>query len=484
MNIDLFPALPEIFIVIMILVMLLVDAFVHEQKKSVNSILMILTLIGAYLLQLFVYIPFPNSQQAESAFNGMMILDGLAQGMSLLTYILGIISVIYIRQYVIDKKILRGEFYIIFLFAIFGMLIMITANNMLILYLGLELLSLALYGLIAINRDNFKSTESAMKFFILSALASGILLYGISFIYGATGGNLQLDKVYQAISDSQWENSGILTFGLVFIVAGLVFKLGLVPFHMWVPDVYEGAPLPVAMIIASVTKIAAVVFMLRFLIGGLALLGGNWAVMLSMLAFLSLIWGNIAAIAQSNIKRMLGYSTIAQMAFVVFGLMTLSSAGVSAMLFYIVTYAITALAGFGVLILLSHDNYECEKISDLKGLSKSHPVYAGIMLLVMLSFAGIPPLVGFYAKFKILEALMQAGYVRSVIFVLVMSVIAAFYYLRVIKFMYFDEKDAKLRTANVSLLMRFVLVLNGLALLVLGIMPNWLMGYCLKLISG
>jgi NADH-quinone oxidoreductase subunit N len=480
MNTNLFSALPEIFMAGMIIIMLLIDAFVSQSKKSINTVLTLVTLIGAFIVQLGVYVP----AQVQTAFHDMFILDALTQGVSLLVYIMAGVIVIYCKHYIVDKKLLKGEFYAIFLFAVLGMLLMIAANNMLILYLGLELLSLALYGLVALNRDSVKATESAMKFFILSALSSGILLYGISFIYGATGGNLQLDGVFQAAYTGPGQNTNILVFGLVFIVAGLVFKLGLVPFHMWVPDVYEGASLPVTMIIGTVTKLAAVIFIIRFLIGGLLILSPQWSVMLSFLAFLSLFLGNIAAIMQTNIKRMLGYSAIANMGFVAFALMTVTVEGISAMLFYIVVYVLASLAGFGVLTLLSRDHYECEEIKDLAGLNRSHPIYAFILLLVMFSLAGIPPLVGFYAKFKVLEALMAVGYVRSVIFAVIMSIIGAYYYLRIVKVMYFEEANAELRIADASVFSRFVLVVNGLALLVFGVLPNSLMVYCLKLVTG
>jgi NADH-quinone oxidoreductase subunit N len=482
MNVHLFAAIPEIFVTAMLVVMLLIDAFISENKKSVNTVWTLLTLIGGFILQLCVFTP----GKVQMAFNNMFILDNLAQGMKLFTYISGIITVLYVKRYVIDKKLLKGEFYAIYLFAILGMLVMISADNMLILYVGLELLSLALYALVAIDRDNVKSTEAAMKFFILGALASGLLLYGISFIYGATNGHLQLEVVFQVIMElvEKNTNSPALIFGLVFIVAGMMFKLGLVPFHMWVPDVYEGSTFAVTTVIGGVTKLAAIVFVIRFLIGGFAVLGDQWSVMLSVLAFLSLLVGNIVAIAQTNIKRMLGYSTVAHMGFVTFGLMTLSVEGLSAVIFYMITYVITSLAGFGVLLMLSRDKYECENIADLRGLNKSHPIYAGIMLLVMFSLAGIPPLVGFYAKLKILEALIVDGFIRSAIFAVVMSLIGAFFYLRIVKVMYFDEQDSALIAADNCLIGRSVLVLNGLAILVLGIMPSYLINYCLQLITG
>ncbi|MCE3268110.1 MAG: NADH-quinone oxidoreductase subunit NuoN [Burkholderiales bacterium] len=482
MNISLFAAIPEIFVTVMLVIMLLIDAFINEKKKAVNTIWTFLTLIGGFILQIYVYTP----GKVQLAFNNMFILDSMAQGMKLFTYISGIMVLLYIKRYVIDKQLLKSELYAIYLFAILGMLVMISADNLLILYVGLELLSLALYGLVAIDRDNVKSTEAAMKFFILGALSSGLLLYGISFIYGATNGNLQLELVFQEITQLTQNhiNSPSLVFGLVFIVAGLTFKLGLVPFHMWVPDVYEGSTLAVTTIIGTVTKLASVVFIIRFLVGGLSVLGPHWSLMLSVLAFLSLFVGNIVAIAQTNIKRMLGYSAIAQMGFIAFGLMTFSVDGLSAIIFYIVTYVLTSLAGFGALLMLSRNKYECEKIEDLKGLNKSHPIYAGILLLVMFSLAGVPPLVGFYAKLKILEALIAAGFLRSAIFIVIMSLIAAFYYLRIVKVMYFDEQEVEIITADNCLLSKTVLVLNGLSLLVLGIIPEYLMNYCLRVITG
>ncbi len=477
MSINLFPVLPEIFMAFMIVLILLVDAFISESKKSVNYILTIITLGGVCVLQYIVYKPFE-----QNSFNNMFVLDSLASGMKFITYVTAFIVTIYSQQYIIDKKFLRGEFYAIYLFAILGMIVMISASNMLILYVGLELLSLALYALVALDRDNVKATEAAMKFFILGALGSGLLLYGISFIYGATGGHLQLKDIFYAIQGDFGQNNSILVFGLVFIIAGLTFKLGLVPFHMWVPDVYEGAPMIVTTIIGTVTKLATIVFMIRFLINGLVLLSESWSIMLSILAFLSLFLGNIVAIAQTNIKRMLAYSAIANMSFVAFGLMTVSVDGISAAIFYIVTYVITSLAGFGALLLLSRDNYECENIEDLKGLSKSHPIYAGVLLLTMFSLAGIPPFIGFYAKFKILESLINMGYIRTSIYIVIMSLIGAFYYIRVVKVMYFDDRHStsNIMLAQSSFASKFILLANGFALLALGVLPTGLMNLCLN----
>ncbi len=479
MNMNIIPALPEILMAAMIVLILLVDAFVGEDKKSINTGITLIALISVYIVQVLVYNP-----HTQLAFNNMFILDSLAQGMKLVTYIVSFIVVLYIKQYITDKKLQKGEFYAIFLFVILGIMVMISADNMLILYVGLELLSLALYALVALNRDNIKSTEAAMKFFILGALGSGLLLFGISFIYGATGGQLQLEEVIKYTYQSDVPNNALLVFGLVFVVAGLVFKLGLVPFHMWIPDVYEGSSLATTTIIGTVTKIAGVVFVIRFLINGLVLLSPQWSLMLALLGVLSLFIGNIVAIAQTNIKRMLGYSTIAHMGFVAFGLMTVSVDGISSTLFYTIIYVLTSLAGFGALTMLSRGSYECESIDDLKGLSKTHPIYAGIILLVMFSLAGIPPLAGFYAKFKILEALIAVGYIKLATYTVIMSFIGAFYYLRIVKVMYFDENTIDLRLADVNIVSRSVLMLNALTLLVLGIVPSGVMAFCLKLISG
>lgn len=476
---NLIPVLPELFMVFMIIVLLLADAFTSEKQKGVNLVLTMIALVGCFALQKYV-----DHGVTELTFNNMFILDNLAMGTKMFTYLFSFVAVLYIKRYVSDKKYQSGEFYAIFLFSVLGMMVMISADNMLTLYVGLELFSLALYGLIALYRDNVRATEAAMKYFILGALASGILLYGISFVYGATGGHLQLEDILRSMLTLGDANAGLMTFGLVFIVAGLVFKLGLVPFHMWVPDVYEGSPLAVATIIGSLTKIAAVVFVIRFLIGGLVLLNPAWSVMLLILACLSLFFGNVIAIAQTNIKRMLGYSTVAHMGFVALGLVTVSVDGVSATIFYVVTYSLTALAGFGILTMLSKGDFECQSLDDLKGLSKTHPVMAALVMLVMFSMAGIPPLVGFYAKFKILAALLAAGYVGVAVFAVIMSLIGAFYYIRVVKVMYFEEPVKTLEMADVCVLSRSVLLVNVALLVIIGVLPSALMMYCNALVSG
>lgn len=477
---NLIPVLPELFMAVMINLLLLLDALSRKSRPALMLWVTALTLIGCCVLQQFV-----ASSSTQLTFNNMFILDNLATGSKMVIYLLSLACLLYVKRYVIARNFNSGEFYAIFLFAILGMMVMISADNMLVLYVGLELLSLALYGLIALYRDSVKATEAAMKFFILGALASGILLYGISFIYGATGGYLQLELVLKSmLSQSSANNQALMIFGLVFVVAGLVFKLGLVPFHMWVPDVYEGSPLAVTTIIGSLTKIAGLVFIIRFLIGGLVLLNSSWSVMLLILACLSLFFGNIIAIAQTNIKRLLAYSTVAHMGFVTLGLVTVNVDGVTASLFYVVTYSLTAVAGFGILTLLSRGDFECENLDDLKGLSKTHPGYAFLLMLVMFSMAGIPPLVGFYAKFKILTALVASGFVGVAVFAVLMSLIGAFFYIRVVKIMYFDEAVNTLAVADSCLLSRAVLVLNTGLLVVIGVVPSLLMMYCNSLISG
>ena len=472
---NLFPFLPELFMAFMIIVILMVDAFCGSKKGGI-TFLTLLTFAGCFGLQMLV-----DLGVTQYTFNNMFILDSLATGTKLFIYVLSFITVIYIKRYLRDKNILIGEFYAIFLFAVLGMMVMISADNMLILYVGLELLSLALYGLIALQRDSVKATESAMKFFILGALASGILLYGISFVYGGSGGQLQLESIAQAMTHSP--NDPLILFGLVFIVAGLAFKLGLVPFHMWVPDVYEGSPLAVGAIIGSLTKIAAVVFIIRFLIIGLPAAKDYWSLMLLLLAVLSLFFGNIIAVVQTNVKRILGYSTVSHMGFVALGFVTMSVDGLVSSLFYVITYSLTTLAAFGVLTLLSKEGFECETLDDLKGLAKTQPGYAFLMLLIMFSMAGIPPLVGFYAKFNIIVSLIAQKLVGVSVFAVLMSLIGAFFYIRVVKVMYFDDPVKEIKPAEVCAMTKGVLLVNVALLLVIGIFPTQIMMFCRQLLS-
>jgi NADH-quinone oxidoreductase subunit N len=361
------------------------------------------------------------------------------------------------------------------LFAMLGMMIMVSGQHFLTLYMGLELLSLCLYSLVALDRDNPRSTEAAMKYFVLGALASGMLLYGMSMIYGATGA-LELSQINAALISGMADRS-VLILGLVFVVAGVAFKLGAVPFQMWLPDVYHGAPTAITLLVGSVPKFAAFAFVIRLLIQGLQVLTVDWQGMLIVMAVLSISIGNITAIAQTNLKRMLAYSTISHIGFLLFGFLSGSINGYISSMFYISAYVLMTLGGFGMILLLSRKGFEAENLDDLKGLNQRSPWYAFLMLLLMFSMAGVPPTLGFYAKFTVLQAALQAGFVSLVIFAVLMAAVGAFYYLRVVKLMYFDEpQDHSPITPSPD--MALVLSINGMAILVLGLLPQRLMELC------
>jgi NADH-quinone oxidoreductase subunit N len=399
------------------------------------------------------------------------------------------VTLVYSRPYAADRQMMHGgELFTLSMFALLGMFIMISGNNFLVIYLGLELMTLSSYALVALRRDNATATEAAMKYFVLGAMASGFLLYGLSMIYGATG-SLDIGQVFKAVNSGQIRHQ-VLVFGLVFVVAGLAFKLGVVPFHMWVPDVYQGAPTSATLMIGSAPKLAAFAITIRLLVDGLLPLAIDWQQMLGVLAIGSLLVGNLAAIAQTNLKRMLAYSTISQMGFVLLGLMsgvingnvdaTAVENAYSASMFYVITYVLTALAAFGVILLLAREGFESEEISDLAGLNQRSPLYAGVMAVCLFSMAGIPPLVGFYAKLAVLQALIASGqglYIALAVFAVIMSLIGAFYYLRVVKVMYFDPP---LTVTHVSapLDVRVVLSINGALVLGLGLLPGGLMSLC------
>ncbi|MGL4435495.1 MAG: NADH-quinone oxidoreductase subunit NuoN, partial [Giesbergeria sp.] len=399
------------------------------------------------------------------------------------------VTLVYGRPYAADRGMLHGgEMFTLAMFSLLGMFIMIGGNNFLIIYLGLELLTLSGYALVGMRRDNAVATEAAMKYFVLGAMASGFLLYGLSMLYGATG-SLDIGEVFKAIDSGQVRHQ-VLVFGVVFIVAGLAFKLGAVPFHMWVPDVYHGAPTSVTLMIGGAPKLAAFAIVIRLLVDGLLPLAKDWQQMLAVLAIGSLLVGNLAAIAQTNLKRMLAYSTIAQMGFVLLGLMSgvvsghvdasTAEAAYSASMFYVVTYVLTTLASFGVILLLAREGFESEEIADMAGLNQRSPLYAGVLAVCLFSLAGIPPLVGFYAKLAVLQALLASGqtaYIAMAVFAVLMSLIGAFYYLRVVKVMYFDA-PLTATTVSAPLDVRMVLTLNGALILILGIVPGGLMSLC------
>jgi NADH-quinone oxidoreductase subunit N len=403
--------------------------------------------------------------------------------LKMLTYVAVAACLVYSRAYMSDRDLLRGEFFVLTLFAMLGMMVMISANHFLTLYLGLELLSLCLYAMVALNRDSASSTEAAMKYFVLGALASGLLLYGMSMIYGATG-SLDISAVAKALEGGR-PVKNLLVFGLVFVVAGLGFKLGVVPFHMWIPDVYHGAPTAVTLFIGSAPKLAAFAMAIRLLVNGLLALAVDWQQMLVIMSVLSMAIGNLAALAQTNIKRMLAYSTISHMGFMLLGLLSgvvnnnwLNAADAySAAMFYAVVYVLMSLGAFGMVILLSRAGFEAENLSSFKGLNQRSPWFAFIMLLVMFSLAGIPPTAGFYAKFSVLQATIAAGQVWLAVVAVMFSLIGAFYYLRVVKLMYFDDaQDSSPVTAQLD--MGVLLSANGLAVLLLGILPGPLMQLC------
>jgi NADH-quinone oxidoreductase subunit N len=421
----------------------------------------------------------------------MVVSDAMGNWLKCFSSIAMMVCLVYGRPYAGDRDMLRGgELFTLAMFALLGIFVMVSGNNFLVLYLGLELLTLSSYALVALRRDHAVSTEAAMKYFVLGAMASGFLLYGLSMIYGATG-SLDVGTVFKIIASGQVKHS-VLVFGLVFIVAGLAFKLGAAPFHMWIPDVYQGAPTAVTIIIGSAPELAAFGIAVRLLVEGLLPLAIDWQQMLLVLAVSSLFLGNLAAIAQNNLKRMLAYSTIGQMGFVLLGLLAgvvngdpvFARNAYSSSMFYIVTYVITALASFGVILLLAREGFESEEIADLAGLNQRSPLYAAIMSICLFSLAGIPPMVGFYAKLAVLQALIVSGkpvYIGVAIFAVLMSLVAAFYYIRVVKVMYFDEPITA-TTVVAPADVRVVLTINGALVLLLGILPGGLMTLCAQAI--
>jgi len=479
--------LPEIILLVAGLSILLIDAFSQDVRRALTYRLTNLTLLVLIVVSLWQW-----SEGVEGvSFYGLVVVDSLAHLLKTASYLAVLVTLIYGREYVQSRDMLRGgELYVLVLMALLGQMVMISAGNLLTIYLGLELMSLSIYALVAIRRDDIKATEAAMKYFVLGSLASGFLLYGMSMIYGATG-SLDLMTIGSSIvSDGPMQLA--LVFGLVFLVSGLAFKLGAVPFHMWLPDVYTGAPTAITLVIAAAPKLAAFAITLRLLVSGLGALTIDWQPMLMILAVLSLVVGNLTAIMQTNFKRMLAYSTISHMGFVLLGLMSGSAEGIAQIdasaygssLFYMVTYVLTTLGTFGVIMLLSHEGFDCEKIEDLKGLNRRNPLLAGVLLVLMLSLAGVPPLLGFYAKLVVLQAVIQSGLIWLAIVAVMMSLIGAFYYLRVIKVMYFDEPSPDRVLNNVATVPATVLTLNVGVVLLLGLLPGGLMSICIQVIRN
>ena len=467
---NLMPAAAEIFLLFMACVILIADLLIRQSDRQVTYVLVQLTLLGCALITFGTH-----ENGVAYAFHKMFVDDLMADVLKLLTYLAVAMMLIYSRQYLVVRGLFTGEFMVLALFATLGMMVMISANHFLTLYLGLEVLSLSLYAMVALQRDSAVATEAAMKYFILGALASGLLLYGMSMLYGATG-SLELGAVANAIKSGSADKN-LLVFGLVFVVSGLAFKLGAVPFHMWVPDVYHGAPTAMTMLIGSAPKLAAFAFVARILVEGLQPLVQHWSGMLVILAIASMALGNITAIAQTNLKRMLAYSTIAHMGFMLLGLVSGGVEGYGTSMFYAVVYVMMSLGAFGMIMLLSREGFESDNLDDFKGLNQRSPWLAFLMLLLMFSMAGVPPTVGFYAKFSVLNAVVEAGHVWLAVVAVMFSLIGAFYYLRIVKLMYFDAPESRtpiVVDTEAALLMSA----NGLGLLVLGLLPNTLMSAC------
>jgi NADH-quinone oxidoreductase subunit N len=472
---DLSVAAPEIFLLCAACTVLLVDLFLSDDTRWVSYSLTLLSLVGCALLV------GTGSNVSAYTFSDMFVRDPMADVLKIFVCLVVASILVYSRSYVGARGMYRGELFVLALFATLGMMVMISAAHLLLLYLGLELLSLSLYAMVALQRDSRAAVEAAMKYFVLGALASGLLLYGMSMIYGATG-TMQLGQIAAAIGAAENPKVWVLGLGVAFIVAGIGFKLGAVPFHMWVPDVYDGAPTAVTLMIGSAPKLAAFALVMRLLVTGLEAMVADWQQMLVVLAVLSLAIGNITAIAQTSIKRMLAYSTISHMGFLLLGVLAGDLNGYGAAMFYVVTYVLMTLAAFGMILLLSREGFEADMLDDFKGLNQRSPWYALMMAITMFSMTGLPPTVGFYAKLSVLQAVFAAGYVWLAVLAVLLSVVGAFYYLRVVKLMYFD---APVETARIAPRpdMRLLLSANGLSMLVLGVLPQPLMAVCIASIQ-
>ena len=476
-------ALPEIFLLSMACVITLVDLWVKSKDRTLTYLLTLATLLAVALMHAMN----ASTGQTVYGFGQMVVSDAMGNWLKCIAALSVLVTMIYSRPYASQRKMLEGgELFLLSMFSLLGMSVMISGNNFLVIYLGLELLTLSSYALVALRRDNGNATEAAMKYFVLGALASGFLLYGLSMIYGATG-SLELSGVFQAISSGHIRHQ-VLVLGVVFVVCGIAFKLGAAPFHMWVPDIYQGAPTAVTLMIAAAPKLAAFAMMMRLLVDGMLPLAIDWQQMMMVLAVLSLLIGNLSAIAQTNLKRMLAFSTIAQMGFVLIGMLsgvnqgnTLSAANAySSAMFYMITYVITTLGVFGVILLLAREGFESEEISDLAGLNQRSPLFAGVMAMCLFSLAGVPPLVGFFAKLSVLQALLASEQISALVlavFAVMMSLVGAFYYLRVIKVMYFDP-PLTVTTVSADRHVKAVLAVNGGLVLVLGVLPGGLMSLC------
>ncbi len=472
---DLTLAAAEIFLTTAICVILLVDAFLEQRHRMMTFRLAILALIGAALCSAFI-VP----EGSITILNEAFIADPAGNILKLFSYLVVALVFLYSRDYLVRAGLFKGEFFILGLFGLLGVMVMISANNLLILYLGLELLSLSLYALVAFDRESGVAAESAMKYFVLGAIASGTLLYGISVLYGVTG-TIDIGGLAEYFAASDGLNVPAM-LGLAFVTVGVAFKFGAVPFHMWLPDVYQGSPTPVTLFVGTAPKIAAFALTWRLLVEGLGELHGSWQDMVIVLSVLSLAVGNVVAIAQTNLKRMLGYSTISHVGFILMGFVAGTEEGIRAAMFYTLTYVLMAAAAFGVLMVLSRKGFEAENLDDFKGLNARSPWFALMMMMVMFSMAGVPPFVGFYAKLVVLSSVLDAGLVWLAVAGVMFAVVGAFYYVRLVWYMYFTE-PSEAPGLQVPNDLRVVLSANVLGLLALGLFPGALLDLCSRVLS-
>ena len=468
------PAIPEIFVLSMACIILIADLYISDERRVITYLLSLATLVVAAMLTINLH-----GTETVYSFSGTFIKDPMSDVLKLFIYLVSAIVFIYARGYLADRNLFKGEFYVLGLFGVLGMMIMVSAHNFLTIYLGLELLSLSMYAMVALQRDSINASEAAMKYFVLGAIASGLLLYGMSLLYGVTG-TLDIKVFADTLATKDLSSNSqnvVLILGTVMVISGMGFKLGAVPFHMWVPDIYHGAPTAVTLYISSAPKLAAFAMIMRLLVDGLGGLHAQWQDILILMAILSMGIGNIIAIAQANIKRMLAYSTISHVGFIMLGILSGSKDGYSAAMFYAIVYSIMSAGGFGMVLLMSRAGFEAEKLDDYKGLNERSSWYAFMMLILMFSMAGVPPTIGFYAKLSVIQSIVNADLVWLAVVAVIFSIIGAFYYLRIIKLMYFDKAED---TAQITSTpdMRFILSLNSLAVLALGIYPTNLMAIC------
>jgi NADH-quinone oxidoreductase subunit N len=467
-------AAAEIFVLTATCVILLLDLFLIDRSRWITYALSLLTLAGAAYMTVRYGV-----QTRVTAFDGMYVADPMGDVLKLFSYGTVAVSFLYSREYLQRRGLFKGEYFILGLVALLGVMVMVSAGNLLTVYLGVELLSLSLYAMVAFDRESGVAAESAMKYFVLGAISSGTLLYGFSIVYGVTG-TLQLDELAVGVREVGATNLG-LVFGLAFIIVGIAFKFGAVPFHMWVPDVYHGAPTPVTLFIGSAPKIASFVLAIRVLAEGLDAMVASWQDMLIALSVLSLFIGNVVAIAQTNLKRMLAYSTISHVGFILLGILSGTNDGYRASMFYTLSYVIMAVGSFGMILLLSREGFEADRLEDFKGLNRKSPWFAAVMMMLMFSTAGVPPFIGFWAKIAVIGAILDVGLAWLAAVAVVLSVVAAFYYLRVVKLMYFDDPtDASRIEAGGTL--RAVLSANGVAVLALGVFPSALIDLCARVL--